>query len=317
VSELYPSLHYRIIEAMSSIFYLLRLLIWSQLLVSLESFALFQSGIGSGGRCTSLSSSSLRLSKAYTVGSRIDTPQSIAAMMKAASVSIASTYNDMILNDDSNNICLVDVPIPAVGSTELDEWPGGIRQKYSVLLPMITEMMTHLNFSSSQIKQSNFLGITEDAIGIWENDKYIITTFASVDLIDQISQMDRKKLVVLVNQNFFLDPLSSDKSKDFLSSATVAYRLEKLNMRGPGGLSVRGILYREYPSDFLIARRLDNGYYTLLATSKILPLINELNKIYYDDSVVRDKELSLMVTHSHLLTLREHLLTHTHSLRTA
>ena len=237
---------------------------------------------------------SLKLAKSYEVGSKVDTPQSIGSMMKAVSISIANAYSDMTLNSSGNSFCIVDIPIPAVGSTELDEWPGGIRQKYSVLLPMIQEMMTHLNFTTNQIKQSNFLGISEDAIGIWESEKYSVISFATVDVIDQIMLMDKKKLVILINQNFFLDPLSSDRSKDFLSSATVAYRLEKLNMRGPSGLSIRGILYREYPSDFLIARRLDNGYYTLLASSKTLPSINALNKIFYDDSVVRDKGLSLI-----------------------
>ena len=237
---------------------------------------------------------SLKLAKSYEVGIKVDTPQSIGSMMKAVSVSIANAYSDMTLNSSGNSFCIVDIPIPAVGSTELDEWPGGIRQKYSVLLPMIQEMMTHLNFTTNQIKQSNFLGISEDAIGIWESEKYSVISFATVDVIDQIMLMDKKKLVILINQNFFLDPLSSDRSKDFLSSATVAYRLEKLNMRGPSGLSIRGILYREYPNDFLIARRLDNGYYTLLASSKTLPSINALNKIFYDDSVVRDKGLSLI-----------------------
>lgn len=274
----------------------LRLLHFGLLLATLESFAHTRSCTGCVGAAqhVSVCSSSLQSSRSYILGSKIDTPQSIGAMMKAVGVSIASAYNDMILNSNSNNVCLVDIPIPAVGSTELDEWPGGIRQKYSVLLPMITEMMTHLNFTADQRKQSNFLGITEDAIGIWENEKYSIVSFASVDVIDQILQMDRKKLVVLINQNFFLDPLSSDKSKDFLSSATISYRLEKLNMRGPSGLSVRGILYREYPNDFLTARRLDNGYYTLLAASKTLPTNKELNRIFYDDSVVRDNGLSLL-----------------------
>lgn len=301
-------------------FYII-LIVSSQLYICTEAFV--SATVGSAPLFPHKKISMCNTPRLYSVNSNLDTPQSISSMMKDASASVSNVCNDLI---NINNICLVDVPIPAVGSTELDEWPGksvvyctkrytyllyityivythvgGIRQKYSILLPMISEMMLNLNFTREEIKQSNFVGIVEDAVGIWENDKYVVICFPTVDSIDRIIQYssiygndNNRKMIVLVNQNFFLDPMSSEESIDFLASATIAYRLEKLNMRGPNGLSIRGLLYKQYPDDYIIARRLDNGIYNILSISKTLPVINDLNKIFYDDSVVRDRGLSLL-----------------------
>lgn len=35
----------------------------------------------------------------------------------------------------------MEVPLPITGGTELDDWPGGIGQKYQTLRPMVIEML--------------------------------------------------------------------------------------------------------------------------------------------------------------------------------
>jgi Domain of unknown function (DUF1995) len=159
---------------------------------------------------------------------------------------------------------LVDVPLPVTGGTELDDWPGGIKQKYSTLYPMIVETMKALNFTPSSIKKREYLGGeigVEDAVGIWSDPArgIYICSFPTAEYIkfidEQLKWSDPDSIFILVNQQFFLDPLSKGESKDFLVSAQVVYRLESLNMRGPGALPVRGVLYRQYPNPFKVRFR--------------------------------------------------------------
>ena len=60
--------------------------------------------------------------------------------------------------ENSVKLALIDIPIPVTGGTELDDWPGGIRQKYTVLQPMLKSMMKVLEFSEGEISQRNYIG---------------------------------------------------------------------------------------------------------------------------------------------------------------
>jgi hypothetical protein len=54
-----------------------------------------------------------------------------------------------------------------LGGTELDDWPGGIKQKYLTLYPMIIETMKELKFSPVEINKREYMGgeIGEDGKG--------------------------------------------------------------------------------------------------------------------------------------------------------
>jgi hypothetical protein len=45
-----------------------------------------------------------------------------------------------------------------LGGTELDDWPGGIKQKYLTLYPMIIETMKELKFSPEEMKKREYMG---------------------------------------------------------------------------------------------------------------------------------------------------------------
>ena len=123
--------------------------------------------------------------------------------------------------------------------------------------------MKALNFDPLEIRKREYLGGEmgeDDAVGIWSDlDQQIcICCFPTPDTIPAIIEYKKwtniNSIFVIINQQFFLDPLSKDESKTFLSSAEIVYRLESLNMRGPGALPVRGILYRQYPNLFKVIR---------------------------------------------------------------
>ena len=225
-----------------------------------------------------------------SLGSKLETPSTISDMMYRVAQGIKEAKEKNIY------LALVDIPLPVTGGTELDDWPGGIQQKYSVIRPMLAETMKCLNFSQTSIKESSFL-YEEDAVGIWNDKGITIVSFPTTEQVDTLNERIRWRadgdIVCLFNQNFFLDPLSKDSSRDFLDKAEIVYKLEQLNMRGPGALPCRGVLFREFPGPFIAARRLDQGGYVILKEYLKEPSRQELETLFYEDSKERDKDLTI------------------------
>eukprot|EP01036_Dinobryon_divergens_P029055 gene29055-38107_t len=230
----------------------------------------------------------------------------------------------LLAKRDNIRAVLVEIPLPVTGGTELDDWPGGIKQKYSTLRPMLVETMKSLGFSDTAIAARKYLGGgggEEDAVGVWNDDDIFLCCFPTVETIPILKSIIQEEtqfnsdscnnnstssiditidgaakntsILVIVNQQFFLDPLSNQQSKDFLNGIPSGYILESLNMKGPGALPVRGILYRQYPHSFKVARRLDDGGgYIVLKTFAEKPSRSELDELFFEDSRDRDKHLS-------------------------
>lgn len=147
--------------------------------------------------------------------------------------------------------------------------------------------------SSSSLSLSGEYGL-DDGVGIWEENGISICCFPTPDSIPLLIKLCKlnDNILVIVNNQFFLDPLSSDESKSFLSSGNDVYKLEQLNMKGPGALPCRGILFRQYPNSYVTARRLDNGDYIILDNFKDKPQRSQLEEIFFEDSKVRDASMS-------------------------
>jgi hypothetical protein len=159
---------------------------------------------------------------------------------------------------------------------------------------MAGEMMKTMNFTADAIAERNFLGIVDDAIGIWRHQNVAIVCFATPEVLQLLKQIQADgTTLILINHQFFLDPFSSAESKALIDSATVAYQLQSLNMKGAGLLPIKGVLKREYPAPFVAARRLDQGGYVELARYDARPARADLDALFARDSEERDKALSL------------------------
>ena len=223
---------------------------------------------------------------------KLQTPESIEIMMEEAAEAISA----LVESEDGGNLALVDVPLPVTGGTELDDWPGGVLQQYSVIAPMLGVTMKALNFSSEAINARDYLN-PEDAVGVWGDQGVTLACFCTPEQIpklkEKLSWSGSSDVVVMVNNKFFLDPLSKDESKEFLDNAAIAYKLEQLNMRGPNALPCRGVLFRKYPGPFKAARRLDGGGYVVLAEYSEAPDRASLEDLFMEDSIERDKNLTM------------------------
>lgn len=123
---------------------------------------------------SSLSRKHLNIGKlqcARNVDDILKTPVSMMAMMVEISEAAIAARSSGV------GVGFVDFPVPVTGGTELDEWPGdapksstaiasltisrlagGIKQKYSVLRPILIELMKLLNFTSVEYSARNYLG---------------------------------------------------------------------------------------------------------------------------------------------------------------
>ena len=152
----------------------------------------------------------------------------------------------------------VEMPLPVTGGTELDDWPGGIKQKYATLKPMLNEIMKYLKFPSKAINEIKYLRDygEEDAVGLWEFNDFQICCFPTADSIPYLQKLqrwaDNSTTLILVNPQFFLNPLSKEESRKFVESISDCYLLSSLAMKGPGALPIRGLLYRKFPSPFQV-----------------------------------------------------------------
>lgn len=239
------------------------------------------------------SSDSSPIPPRFTIGSKVETPGTLIDMMQEVARALEEAKKDC------KPIVRVDIPLPVTGGTELDDWPGGIRQKYCTLVPMLKETMKALKFSSSKMNEENYIDDI-DAVGLWEDNGYQMCCFPTPDSCSYLKNNfmkwnDDSSMLALINHQMFLDPMSKQDTKDFLNSATTVYQLEQLNCRGPGALPVRGLAYRQYPGPYLVCRRLDVGGYVLLKEyADSMPPRPELEELFMEDSKVRDKDLSLL-----------------------
>ena len=194
------------------------------------------------------------------VGETISTPGSIADMMKDAGDGVLAACSSGV------KMMAVEVPLPITGGTELDDWPGGIGQKYETLRPMLAETLRSLGFSAEQIASREFMSLEDDAIGIWQRteedgSQLSVVVFATPEVLGGLQELAAKGTLILVNHQFFLDQFSRKETKDFIAGCEIIYLLQSLNMKGPGLLPVKGVLRRSYPGEFVVARRVDAGVF--------------------------------------------------------
>jgi len=237
-------------------------------------------------------------------GRKLATPPTIDAMM----VEVGKAILAFAESPTPSRVGIVDLPLPVTGGTELDDWPGGIKQKFSVLRSMLPSTLKTLDPTSTSTAPLGYLngesGV-EDCVAIWKAEQQTsgtlinIVSFATPEVIPELKDLLSlpESVTVLLNPQFFLDPLSLQSSKDFLESCTSIYQLKQLNMRGEalgGALPVRGIVYRAFPGPFQAGRRLDVGGYVLLKSFDSEPSRSVLETLYLEDSKERDSQLSLV-----------------------
>ena len=144
---------------------------------------------------------------------------------------------------------IVDLILPLIGSTEIDDWPGGLRQQFKAAVPLVERILKHLK------QQPGLEGPLKpeiiddaDAVGAWSGDSLVLILFPNPEtLMNQVKKLcesttNPNRLVLLVNpqwstqgqivSDFGIFPWQKKAAEDFLSTFSPGYSVQNTRING-------------------------------------------------------------------------------------
>eukprot|EP01025_Chloroclados_australasicus_P004398 TRINITY_DN11077_c0_g1_i7.p1 TRINITY_DN11077_c0_g1~~TRINITY_DN11077_c0_g1_i7.p1 ORF type:complete len:285 (+),score=34.14 TRINITY_DN11077_c0_g1_i7:95-949(+) len=130
-----------------------------------------------------------------TTETLISLPTSPQLQVEEAKKAILTAYENGIQKQR------IELLLPLIGATDLDDWPGGIRQQFQAAQPLVEEILKgikELDEFSAQLKGQ--ILDDGDAVGAWQNDNIGLILFPTAETLRPIKQMaENKKLMLFVN----------------------------------------------------------------------------------------------------------------------
>ncbi|KAK3262543.1 hypothetical protein CYMTET_28605 [Cymbomonas tetramitiformis] len=160
--------------------------------------------------------------------------------------------------EDDKRLIQVEMLLPLIGATDLDDWPGGIRQQFKAAAPMMESLLRKLpGVMESGGCQTEILD-QADAIGLWEGKgvaAVLFPTSATVKRLQTLAEKDAERPLIIANTQWQGGQIISDfgigpwkkRAEDFLAKFTLAYSLKSFRVQGE---NVR-ILY-SYPGEYQV-----------------------------------------------------------------
>eukprot|EP00208_Stichococcus_sp_RCC1054_P003574 CAMPEP_0206149158 /NCGR_PEP_ID=MMETSP1473-20131121/37628_1 /ASSEMBLY_ACC=CAM_ASM_001109 /TAXON_ID=1461547 /ORGANISM="Stichococcus sp, Strain RCC1054" /LENGTH=296 /DNA_ID=CAMNT_0053546607 /DNA_START=827 /DNA_END=1717 /DNA_ORIENTATION=+ len=153
----------------------------------------------------------------------------------------------------------VELLLPLIGATDLDDWPGGVRQQFKAVLPMVESMLTGLKaVDGLQGALNGEIWDQGDAVGAWQGKAMNVVVFPTGEVVKRMIQIEEKQpqsLLLMVNPQWGLSrQVVSDfgffgrkKAEEFLARFEDTYFLKSYTIAGDG---IR--VLRSYPGDWQI-----------------------------------------------------------------
>ncbi|EIE25438.1 hypothetical protein COCSUDRAFT_13233, partial [Coccomyxa subellipsoidea C-169] len=151
----------------------------------------------------------------------------------------------------------IELLLPLIGATDLDDWPGGIRQQFKAGQPMVESLLRSLKKDEAlQGPLSARILDQGDAVGAWTSPRLAAILFPTPETLKQActcGQMPCDTLMInpqwqpgnLVN-DFGIGPWRR-RSEDFVASFEEVYILKQMRIAGD---NVR--LLRTYPGGWQV-----------------------------------------------------------------
>jgi hypothetical protein len=77
--------------------------------------------------------------------------------------------------------------LPLIGATDLDDWPGGIRQQFKAAQPMVESLLRSLKQDESlQGSLSSSILDQGDAVGAWTGPRLAAILFPTAETLKQV-----------------------------------------------------------------------------------------------------------------------------------
>lgn len=163
----------------------------------------------------------------------------------------------------SKSMLQVDLYVPPIFRSDLDDWPGGIRQQFQVAAPMVERMLVEVRrVANGELDGRLTPEVIDnaDAVGLWSSPKLLCVLHPTAETLNTIierSQEPSCQVVILVNpqwttresqviSDFGIGPWRQ-RAEDFLSQFTTAFSQVERRVSG-----VTARVVRSYPERYVL-----------------------------------------------------------------
>lgn len=92
--------------------------------------------------------------------------------------------------DDGVHRQRLELLLPLIGATDLDDWPGGIRQQFKAAQPMVESLLRSLKQDQAlQGSLSSSILDQGDAVGAWIGPKLAAILFPTAETLKQVGHL--------------------------------------------------------------------------------------------------------------------------------
>ena len=151
---------------------------------------------------------------------------------------------------DGVSLQRVELELPLIGATDLDDWPGGTRQQLKAATPLVLQLMTELAGGVSVRVAQTPIDPAEGVL-LFTSSQQRAVTFVTGDTLAEVQALRGEKdsgLMLLVNaewkdEDWGWGIFTNTRLKAFADSAVETFSVRRLRIRGQDLRVVRS-----YPS---------------------------------------------------------------------
>jgi len=140
----------------------------------------------------------------------------------------------------------LELALPLIGATDLDDWPGGIRQQFKAAAPMVEKLLRQLKaLPGLEGPLSARLLDDADAVGAWVGENLALVLFPTAETLREVRTITESRpnaLVIMANpqwatqgqviSDFGLLPWVRKASIEFVETFDDVYAVQRLRING-------------------------------------------------------------------------------------
>lgn len=189
---------------------------------------------------------------------------------------------------DGVNTQSIELNLPLIGATDLDDWPGGIRQQYKALAPMVGDVLKLLNKETQEVCQQRVMD-DADAVAAITLESDIVVSFPTAEVLDELRSIEKsdRRVKIIANPqwntqgaiigDFGFGPWKK-RAEEFVAKFEQVYYLKEQRIQGE---IVRTL--KVYPNDWQVFALSPDANNNIVAeplgTFAERPMYDELKKL--------------------------------------
>jgi hypothetical protein len=139
----------------------------------------------------------------------------------------------------------IEIILPLIGATDIDDWPGGIRQQFKAAQPMVEDLLVQLkSLPELQGKLSARIVDDADAVGAWQGENLSLVLFPTAETIGELKKIagTTNELTVIANpqwntegnviSDFGILPWQRQPAMELANSFQDTYVVKQLRING-------------------------------------------------------------------------------------